>query len=427
VTDHNDDDLAQVHPWDRLITAVAEAQTSVTPQTWSAGLAATSAPAATAETVAAGWLAAQPGYARAKGYITADQFASLAPVISPDTVDTAWLKLLTLLPAQQRSAIVQAPAKRQLYWHMLPLATALRNNRALDLSLNRVNTPTWHRPSTDLALGDLDWFAAAEGLIDGSTTIALLASDPYLRHGPIGDGDVVNSGVGTADRLLVVRDKGELFDFVYQTVFAGYVEPIVAQYQNLLTACKIKSNRSALYASGLFGLAYPPYAEYQAQVAALQQISADHPTDASLDDDPRFRQRAEHARRVGERAADSTVDVVVHLGRRKGYRGLISPIPVRATDEPEIAAEFPTRICCRAHGGRPSEPIEHALECTYCGLNNPALTQGPAADERLNRLRHRLKDRGQTLSDRAPAVPEGPGRRGGPSGLSSPQQRRTFK
>ncbi|MGH3544545.1 MAG: hypothetical protein ACRDPW_01215, partial [Mycobacteriales bacterium] len=269
--DHNDPypaDLAQIHPWDRLVVGVAQAQSSGARSTWLAGLAATSAPAATPESVAAGWLAAQPGYARAKGYITADQFArrtveSLAVTAdSPVAADARWLALLATLPGPQRAAIVQAPAKQQLYWYLLPLVTALADNRALDLSLARVNAPTWGRPPNDLAPGDLNWFSAAEGLVDGSGTIALLETDPYLCRGLATDDGTIDAE--SDNRVVVVRDKTELFDFVYATAFAGYVEPVVAQYQELLTAHGISSSRRALYASGLFGLVYPPYAQYQA-------------------------------------------------------------------------------------------------------------------------------------------------------------------
>lgn len=365
---------AERHPWERLVEGVQLAQRSDPRRPWPNELYAPESQPATAEMVAAGWIVAGRRYAAAKGYITPDQ-AAHATGTGPDDY-AAWLSTLAKLENKDHQyAIVQAPAKQQLYWHLLPLAVALRDDRAPDLSLATTAVPAWHLlPDDPRQAGGLDRFFADEGLLRPSATMALLESDPYLQD------HATEPGV----EFTVVADQSELFEFVYQTAYRGYTEPVVTYYRALLKEAGIPASRSALYASSLAALTTSAYATFQ---QAVDELAAPCDTDAT------FRSRAETACRVAEIISRHMTDVVNRLGERPGYSGAIRSVPVLSLRAPQVECVFALRACCGAHAGHSEEPIEHARECSTCVLNYPKKIT-PATESRATRGRERLEARG---------------------------------
>ena len=309
--------MSLCHPFHRIAQIVAEASKEDPERVaWSENLLVRDRTSVTAEEVADTWIAVtfdyavartagaragiqtempdvpsarKPRAARFLDHAEADLVEKVrqAQLRGDPDAGTQWLKLLATLPKPSQAAIVNSAAK-QIHWHLLPSALALRSDRVVALSLSDTVAPRWHSPPEDPEeQTKLMWLFSHEGIRPGHAAVTVLESDEYAR----GRAEVSAGGAEWRSRLssaarwlelpgddhggvAVVQNRGELLETLYETAFAGYVEPVVAAYAERLAEHGIRVDSKRFYASGIVALVHPARHQYDLATVALREVGA---------------------------------------------------------------------------------------------------------------------------------------------------------
>ncbi|HEX3732430.1 MAG TPA: hypothetical protein VHU91_05845 [Mycobacteriales bacterium] len=258
--------------------------------------------------------------------------------------------------------MIQAPAKQQLFWHLLPLAVGLRDNRAPDVSLRRSAMPQWHRPPADPdEAKELEWFFPVEGFT-AAPTIAVLHADSLFATVPTG---------ADLPGWRIVDTEAQLYD----GVMAGYVDPVLDRYISELSKSGARFSRRGLRASGIGPLVQQAARDFQAAVRVLRETAERDGANSRA-----FRERAEWAAELGAGATRRATVALENLATGPEDRRLFNLIPVRARTAPEVEGVFVTRTCCGAFGG------DRGNTCNNCVMDFPRGAPNPMAKKRLGGL-----------------------------------------
>lgn len=319
-----------------------------------------------------------------------------------DDFNDRWLSLLATLESSEREAIVNSPAK-QLHWHLLPASHALLADRVVSLSLADTVKPRWH-PLPDDSKGqrELMWLFSHEGLVPGRGAVTVLESDEYaVGREPLPEpaGAGWRSQIGTKARWIelpdpesghggvaTVKTREELFDTLYETAFAGYLEPVLDVYTARLKEHRIAVKKEPFFASGIVAMASPATEGYNAASTARQRVGEKIDEAAALDGVPdaliakwtAANTAAGQARQVVRQHVGA---VLRYFNGKPDYANLVIPKTVEALGAPAAVARLfvPTSAdldtktealfksgkgCCRKFAGDPSGICNNCVRIT---------------------------------------------------------------